>query len=68
MVTVGPRMAEPQSSLPTLAKYFGSAQQDELLAEDYIAGRNVAGILISVIAAATIAGLGAVLWIVFVAG
>ena len=63
----GPTKVQSEQALSTLAKYFGPAQQEELLAEDYIAGRNVAGILTAVVAAATFAGLLAVLWIVLMA-
>ncbi|MCE9544996.1 MAG: hypothetical protein K8T25_05680 [Planctomycetia bacterium] len=46
-----------------LTRYFSPTGQNELRQEDYVAGRNVAGILIAVISLATFAGLGAVVWI-----
>jgi hypothetical protein len=38
-----------------------------LLHDDYVAGRNVSAILISIVFAAMIAGMGAVAWIACVA-
>jgi hypothetical protein len=42
-------------------------RNETLLHDDYVAGRNVCGILISIITAAMIAGMGAVAWIALMA-
>ena len=64
---LGHQAAQSEPQFPAWAQYFSPSQQKTLLEDDYIAGRNVALILISVVGAAMFAGLGAVLWIVLFA-
>lgn len=60
-------MATLQSSDSPLHRYFNSTQEQQMREEDFVAGRNVSSILISVVGAAMLAGMLVVAWITFFA-
>lgn len=56
-------MATIHSAEPTLHHYFSPSQERQMREEDFVAGRNVSSILISVVGAAMLAGMLVVGWI-----
>jgi len=59
MATVSPSEHHPS----LLSRTFTAAEQLNMRQEDFTAGRNVSGILISVVGAAMLAGMLIVVWI-----